>query len=43
VFTFAAAVLSGLVFGLAPALHGIRASAVNALAANAGRSSESGA
>jgi predicted permease len=42
VFTFAAAVLSGLVFGLAPALHGIRASAVNALAANAGRSSESG-
>jgi putative ABC transport system permease protein len=42
VFTFGAAVLSGLVFGLAPALHGIRASAVNALAANAGRSSESG-
>jgi predicted permease len=41
-FTFLAAGLSGLVFGLAPALHGIRASAVNALAANASRSSESG-
>ena len=34
-FTFAAAVLSGLVFGLAPALHGIRASAAYALAASA--------
>ena len=42
VFTFAAAVLSGLVFGLAPALHGIRASAVNALASSASRGSESG-
>jgi predicted permease len=41
-FTFAAAVLSGLVFGLAPALHGIRASAVNALAASASRTGESG-
>jgi len=40
-FTFAAAVLSGLVFGLAPALHGIRASAAYALAANA-RGSEAG-
>jgi predicted permease len=42
VFAFAAAVLSGLVFGLAPALHGIRASAANALAAGASRSSEPG-
>jgi predicted permease len=41
-FAFAAAVLSGLVFGLAPALHGIRASALNALAASASRSGESG-
>jgi predicted permease len=41
-FTFAAAVLSGLVFGLAPAFHGIRASAVSALAASASRGSESG-
>ena len=41
VFTFAAAILSGLVFGLAPALHGIRASALNALAASASRGSES--
>ncbi len=40
-FTFAAAGLSGLVFGLAPALHGIRASAANALAATS-RASESG-
>jgi predicted permease len=42
VFTFAAAVLSGLVFGLAPALHGIRASSVNVLAASANRTGESG-
>ena len=41
-FACAAAVLSGLVFGLAPALHGIRTSAVNALAASASRTSESG-
>jgi len=40
-FTFAAAVLSGLVFGLAPALHGIRASAAYALAASA-RGTEAG-
>ena len=42
VFTFAAAVSSGLVFGLAPALHGIRAPAVNALAASVSRAGESG-
>jgi putative ABC transport system permease protein len=41
-FTFATAILSGLVFGLAPALHGVRASAVHALAASASRTSESG-
>jgi predicted permease len=42
VFTFAAAVLSALAFGLAPALHSTRASAVNMLAASASRTGESG-
>ena len=42
IFTFAAAILSGLVFGLAPALHGIRGSAVGALAASVNRTGESG-
>ena len=40
-FTAAAAALSGVASGLAPALHGVRASAANALAASASRAGES--